>query len=109
MVHGFNTDVRYGTTVYHVQSEYKGGEKEPLIETRIYRGGEIVGTRRRSLADRRPGVTDDAALGAVMEEHHQDVIASVRGGSFEPAAPPSDDLAIDELALEFLAKRGLQE
>ena len=40
VITGFNTDVKYRGTVYHVQTEDKGAAN-PLIETLIYKGGEI--------------------------------------------------------------------
>ena len=44
MITGFNTDVKYKGVVYHVQTEDKG-TANPLIETLIYKGGEILGSR----------------------------------------------------------------
>ena len=44
VITGFNTDVKYRGVVYHVQTEDKG-EANPLIETLIYKGGEILGSR----------------------------------------------------------------
>jgi hypothetical protein len=43
MITGFNTDVKYRGVVYHVQTEDKG-TTNPLIETLIYKGGEIGAT-----------------------------------------------------------------
>ena len=45
VITGFNTDVKYRGTVYHVQTEDKGAAN-PLVETLVYRGGEILGSRR---------------------------------------------------------------
>ena len=50
MITGFNTDVKYRGVVYHVQTEDKG-TANPLIETLIYKGGEILGSRRLPYAD----------------------------------------------------------
>ena len=44
LITGFNTDVKYKGVVYHVQTEDKG-VSNPLIETLIYKGGEILGSR----------------------------------------------------------------
>jgi hypothetical protein len=43
VITGFNTDVKYRGVVYHVQTEDKGTQN-PLIETLIYKGGEILGS-----------------------------------------------------------------
>ena len=45
-----NTDVKYRGVVYHVQTEDKG-TANPLIETLIYKGGEILGSRRLPYAE----------------------------------------------------------
>ena len=45
MITGFNTDVSYKGLVYHVQTEDKGPQN-PLIETLVYKGGEILASRR---------------------------------------------------------------
>ncbi len=50
MITGFNQDVSYKGTVYHVQTEDRG-KGNPLIETLIYVGGEIVASRRTSYED----------------------------------------------------------
>ncbi len=50
MVTGFNTDVEHEGRVYHVQTEDKG-VGNPIIETLIYMGGEILAARRSSYAD----------------------------------------------------------
>ena len=50
VITGFNTDVKYKGVVYHVQTEDKGAAN-PLIETLIYKGGEILGSRRLVFRD----------------------------------------------------------
>ena len=45
VITGFNTDVKFRGLVYHVQTEDKG-KVNPLIETLIYKGGEILASRR---------------------------------------------------------------
>src|SRR5438093_339781 len=50
MVTGFNTDVQHRGKTYHVQTEDKGLQN-PIIETLIYMGGEILAARRTSYAD----------------------------------------------------------
>ena len=44
MVTGYNTDVEHDGRVYHVQTEDKGTDN-PMIETLVYRGGEILDPR----------------------------------------------------------------
>ena len=59
MIVGFNTDIKHRGRVYHCQTEDKGRDN-PLIETLVYRGGEILAARRSSYEDLRPGGFDEA-------------------------------------------------
>ena len=69
MITGFNTDVKYRGVVYHVQTEDKG-TANPLIETLIYKGGEILGSRRLPYGD---VVKDgsESAITKLMEDQHK--------------------------------------
>ena len=86
MVTGFNTDVEHEGRVYHVQTEDKGTDN-PTIETLVYRGGEILAARR-SYADLKASGWGEAVIAGRIEEQHNQVIADVRAGRFEPPASP---------------------
>jgi hypothetical protein len=102
---GFNTDVKRRSTTYHVQTEYKGA-KNPVIETLVYKGGEILGARRQNVADKLRDLVDEKAVLGYMEDQHKAVIGSVQEGQYDPKPlPVSADLSIDGLVLEFLEKR----
>ena len=105
MITGFNTDVKYRGVVYHVQTEDKG-TANPLIETLIYKGGEILGSRRlpyANLAKR----GDEPAITKLMEDQHKAMILEVKRGRFEPGADKTilEDLTLDEIVLAYLAAR----
>ena len=110
MITGFNTDVKYRGVVYHVQTEDKG-TTNPLIETLIYKGGEILGSRRLPYADLVKG-HDEPAITKLMEEQHKGMIMEVKRGRF---APPQDektvmeDLSLDEIVLAYLASRAARQ
>jgi hypothetical protein len=106
MITGFNTDVRYRGLVYHVQTEDKGPEN-PLIETLIYKGGEILGSRRLPYGDVLSDLRDEAAISKLMEDQHKGMIMEVKRGRFDAAGDPSqtEDLSLDELVLAYLASR----
>ena len=95
MITGFNTDVKYKGVVYHVQTEDKG-TANPLIETLIYKGGEILGSRRLPYADL---VTrgDEAAITKLMEDQHKGMIMEVKRGRFDLANERTvmEDLSLD--------------
>ena len=65
MITGFNTDVKYRGVVYHVQTEDKG-EGNPMIETLIYKGGEILGSRGASVAFHDPLVEEAEMNGETL-------------------------------------------
>ena len=107
MITGFNTDVKYKGIVYHVQTEDKGAAN-PLIESLIYKGGEILGSRRLPYSDL-VKAGDEPAITRLMEDQHKGMIMEIKRGRFDPA-PAADrtimeDLSLDELVLAYLAGR----
>jgi len=106
MITGFNTDVRYRGLVYHVQTEDKRPEN-PLIESLIYKGGEILGSRRLPYGDILTDLRDEPAISKLMEDQHKGMIMEVKRGRFDPAGDPAqmEDLSLDELVLAYLASR----
>ena len=50
MITGFNTDVKHGNRVFHIQTEDKG-ESNPVVESLVYVAGEILATKRTSYAE----------------------------------------------------------
>ena len=105
MITGFNTDVKYRGVVYHVQTEDKG-TANPLIETLIYKGGEILGSRRLPYAEL-ASAGDEAAITKLMEDQHKNVIMEVKKGRYDPEGEKTmmEDLSLDELVLAYLASR----
>ena len=83
MITGFNTDVKHRGVVYHVQTEDKG-TANPMIETLIYKGGEILGSRRLPYANLAK-VGDEPAITKLMEDQHKAMIIEVKRGRFDPA------------------------
>ena len=105
MITGFNTDVKVRGLVYHVQTEDKGSVN-PLIETLIYKGGEILASRRLPYAELVREPNTEAAISRLMEEQHKAMILEVKRGRFAP--PPehvAEDLSLDEIVLAYLAAR----
>lgn len=106
MITGFNTDVTHRGLVFHVQTEDKGHDN-PLIETLVYRGGEILATRRLPYSDLIGGAEDpEKAIARLMEEQHLAVLQEARRGRFAPASDePVEDLSLDEIVLAYLQTR----
>ena len=105
MITGFNTDIKHNDKVYHVQTEDKG-TANPLIETLIYKGGEIPASRRLPYAELVRASNTEAVISRLMEEQHKAMILEVKRGRF---APPeeivAEDLSLDEIVLSYLAAR----
>ena len=106
MITGFNTDVKYRGVVYHVQTEDKG-TSNPLIETLIYKGGEILGSRRLPYAELVKTPDDEGTITKLMEDQHKAMIMEVKRGKYDPEGERTliEDLSLDELVLAYLAAR----
>ena len=108
MITGFNTDVDYDGRVYHVQTEDKG-LKNPVVESLVYTGGEILTSRRTSYEDRlaEPEFSEDVVLQR-MESQHQELIRDIRNGAFDPDGPKPfgynivSNRSLDEVVVGFL-------
>jgi hypothetical protein len=106
VITGFNTDVKYRGVVYHVQTEDKG-TTNPMIETLIYKGGEILGSRRLPYSDLVKSPDDEATITKLMEDQHKGMIMEVKRGRFDPSGEKTviEDLSLDEIVLAYLAAR----
>jgi hypothetical protein len=87
LVFGFNTDVRVGGMVYHVQTEDRG-PANPVIDTTIYCKGRIVHRRASSYAELLPELRGaPERLHQRLEEQHRAILEELRGGALQFAAP----------------------
>jgi hypothetical protein len=109
MITGFNTDIEHAGRIYHIQTEDKGLDN-PVVETLIYCGGEIVTSRRssyESLAD--SGYFSEEQILGRMEAQHQALIREVHNGCFDGEGPLPfghgivSNRSLDEVVLDFLA------
>jgi hypothetical protein len=109
VITGFNTDVKFRGLVYHVQTEDKG-KINPLIETLIYKGGEILASRRLPYAELVRDSDTEGAISRLMEEQHKAMILEVKRGRFAPPEEPlSEDLSLDEIVLAYLTARAAKQ
>lgn len=100
MSSGFNTDVRVGERVYHVQTEDRGPNR-PVIDTMVYQNGRVV-HRRNSNYERfldSPEFTHEE-LRERVEEQHRCVIEDLRAGNLNGGS--SDKAAAQETPLREL-------
>jgi hypothetical protein len=108
MVTGFNTDVKHDGKVYHVQTEDKGLQN-PIIETLIYMGGEILAARRSSYADLMERGPSEQEIAERIEAQHNRMILDIRDGRYDRKRhrPFGEGIisgkSFDEVVLEWLA------
>jgi hypothetical protein len=109
MITGFNTDIEVDGHVYHVQTEDKG-LSNPVIETLVYTGGQIVCARKTSYADLVDTPTfSEAEVHVRMEGQHRALIREIRDGQLmrEDLEPFGWNIitnqSFDEVVHEFLA------
>ena len=82
MIFGFNTDIKQGDTVYHVQSEAR--KHDLLLQTQVFIRGRCVGKCASSYADKvtQPGFSDEQ-MHELLKEQHRTVVVAVREGRIE--------------------------
>jgi hypothetical protein len=110
MITGFNTDVPYLGEVYHVQTEDKGKDN-PMVESLIYKGGEILGARRTAYSKFLTNGYEEKAVVKFMEEQHRSVIDEVRRGRYAKTKGGGilgddtnlSDQSLDQVILNYLA------
>jgi hypothetical protein len=82
MIFGFNTDVKHGDTIYHVQSEAR--ESEKLLQTQVFMRGRCIGKKAISYA----ASASEASFGDTQKEQqlrdqHRLVLEAIREGKLE--------------------------
>ena len=79
MISGFNTDIEFNNTVYHVQTEDKG-LKSRLIVSLVYDRGTILASKRASYDDLAAGDFDEKQLTERLNRQHKLICAAVKAG-----------------------------
>ena len=79
-VFGFNTDVKVGKTVFHVQTEDRGAGN-PVLDTTIYVKGRVLAKRGTSYQEFLASPDfNQSELHAMLERQHKQFIEEVRAG-----------------------------
>ncbi len=111
MITGYNTDVRHGNRVFHVQTEDKG-IGNPKVETLIYVGGEILDSYRSSYEDMIASGLKEEVLQTRMDEQHKAIIKDIKNGKYDPTPPDLLEQQafggrpLDQAILEYLQQEG---
>jgi hypothetical protein len=82
MITGYNTDVRHGEVVFHVQTEDKG-TANPFIESLVYVGGQVLASKRASYAELLAEGREEKEIVAFMDHQHRTMIAAIRHGKLD--------------------------
>ncbi len=105
MIFGFNTDVKQGDTVYHVQSEAR--ENELILQTQVFVRGRCIGKRATSYAEPiAQGNFTDQQKEQILRDQHRLVLDSIREGRVENVLDRKDTpeslAAVKELDLQWV-------
>ena len=104
MIFGFNTDVKHGDTIYHVQSEAREGEL--LLQSQVFVRGRCIGKKATSYAAKAAEATfGDAQKEQQLREQHRLVLDAIREGKLENVLdhPEPEALAtVKELDVQWL-------
>jgi hypothetical protein len=92
MIFGFNTDVKVGDSVYHVQTEDRG-PKRPEIDSVVYYKGQILDRR---LTRYPPGAMPEQIKELVTKQHRV-LVDSLKSGAFVPDEQQSQNVTVELL------------
>jgi hypothetical protein len=95
MIFGFNTDVKHGDTIYHVQSEAREGEK--LLQTQVFVRGRCIGKKAIPYASQETSLADpqkDQQKEQQLRDQHRLVLESIREGRLESVLDHADGDAL---------------
>ena len=82
MISGFNTDVEFQGTVYHVQTEDKGLPTRTIVSL-VYDKGTILASKRASYADLGDGNSNGKELAQRLSRQHKLICAAVKTGRID--------------------------
>lgn len=82
MVVGFNHNVVYKGEGFHIQTE-DSGINNPHIITLLYKGGNIISSKKTSYADIVKMDNLDQVVEELMKEQHKDMLRRLKAGEFD--------------------------
>ena len=105
MSSGFNTDVKVGEHVFHVQTEDRG-PNHPIIDTVVYQQGRILHRRASNYEQGADAVPFSAEeLRRRVEEQHREIIEAIRSGALDAeiaAAEPATRAQASGIQVQLL-------
>jgi len=85
MLLGYNHNINYKGSVFHIQTE-DSGVKNPHIITLLYREGVILCSKKTSYADILKIDNLEAVVEDLMKEQHKDMLRRLKSGEFDDKA-----------------------
>lgn len=85
MLLGYNHNINYKGSVFHIQTE-DSGVKNPHVITLLYREGVILCSKKTSYADILKIDNLEAVVEDLMKEQHKDMLRRLKGGEFDDKA-----------------------
>ncbi len=93
MIFGFNTDVKVGDTVYHVQSEARKADQ--LLQTQVFVRGRCIGKKATSYAEQVSSADfNDDRMHEMLKSQHKTILEAVRESRVEGLLEKSDSVRI---------------
>jgi len=130
MLVGYNTNVPYKGTIYHVQTE-DNGMKNPLIVTLLYQKGTILASKKVNYGHLTSSPDHKEKIRELMKEQHKNMIKELIAGKHttvveaapapksEPRSPEPAEISpegqnesksriaksLDDILLDYIIKR----
>jgi hypothetical protein len=82
MVVGYNHNIQYKGAVFHIQTE-DSGINSPHIITLLYRGGNIIASKKTSYADIVKMGNLNQVVEELMKEQHKDMLRRLKSAEFD--------------------------
>lgn len=82
MVVGYNHNIKYKGEIFHIQTE-DSGINNPHIITLLYRGGNIIASRKTSYADIVKMDNLSQIVEELMKEQHKDMLRRLKSTEFD--------------------------
>ncbi len=113
---GYNTDINFEGTTYHVQTEDKG-RANPNIESLVYARGEILYSKKTAYDDLVLQDANDKEVANLMDRQHRTMVEAIRRGKLgqltggvsrertvagNAPQPPAQEPSLDEVILDYL-------
>lgn len=82
MVVGYNHNIKYKGEIFHIQTE-DSGINNPHIITLLYRGGNIIASKKTSYADIVKMDNLSQIVEELMKEQHKDMLRRLKNSEFD--------------------------